>query len=82
MLLGVIKTLQVTILWKISLISFYFIGIGSTILIGYFMDLGLIGIWFGWSVGTMVSLIFLIRYIMQIDWKQTFAIVRDKFKTI
>ena len=81
-LLGIVKTLQVTILWKISLISFYFIGLGSTILIGYYMKMGLYGIWLGWNIGTIVSLIFLVRYIMQMDWAQTFAIVRDKFKTI
>lgn len=81
-LLGVIKTLQVTILWKISLISYYLFGIGSTILMGYFMELGVTGIWIGWSIGTTISLIFLIRFIMQIDWGQTFALVRDKFKTI
>ena len=67
-LLGVVKTLQVTILWKISLISYYLFGIGSTILIGYWMDVGVKGIWMGWSIGTLIALIFLIKYITQIDW--------------
>ena len=46
------------------------------------MEFGVTGIWIGWSIGTTISLIFLIRFIMQIDWGQTFALVRDKFKTI
>lgn len=36
-LLGIVKTLQATILWKISLISFYFVGLGSTIILGYYL---------------------------------------------
>ncbi len=81
-LLGVVKTLQSTLLWKISLISYYIFGLGATILIGYYMQWGLMGIWIGWSIGTVISLFFLIRYISQIDWSETFAVVRDKFKTI
>jgi Na+-driven multidrug efflux pump len=68
-LLGIVKTLQVTILWKISLVSYYFFGIGSTILIGYFMELGVKGIWIGWGIGSTISLLFLIKYITQIEWQ-------------
>jgi MATE family multidrug resistance protein len=68
-LLGIVKTLQVTILWKLSLFSYYIFGIGSTILIGYFLELGVMGIWIGWSIGSTISLLFLIKYISQIDWQ-------------
>lgn len=44
--------------------------------------MGLTGIWIGWNIGSFVSLIFLIKYIVQIDWEKTFFIVRDKYKTI
>jgi Na+-driven multidrug efflux pump len=67
-LLGIVKTLQVTVLWKISLISFYIFGLGATILLGYYHELGLKGIWLGWGFGTVISLIFLVKYILQIDW--------------
>jgi MATE family multidrug resistance protein len=80
-LLGIVKTLQVTILWKISLLSYYIFGIGSTILIGYFMELGVRGIWIGWGIGSTISLLFLIKYISQIEWQETFYVVRNKFKT-
>jgi MATE family multidrug resistance protein len=68
-LLGIVKTLQVTILWKLSLFSYYIFGIGSTILIGYFLELGVRGIWIGWSIGSTISLLFLIKYISQIEWQ-------------
>lgn len=79
-LLGVVKTLQITILWKISLLSYYVLGMGATIFFGYTMDMGLRGIWIGWIIGTAVSLLFLVKYIQQIDWDKTFFLVRDKFK--
>jgi hypothetical protein len=46
------------------------------------MQMGLMGIWIGWNIGSFVSLVFLIKYIVQIDWERTFFIVRDKYKTI
>lgn len=67
-LLGIIKTLQIQILWKISLISYYFVGLGFSCVLGYYFKYDLCGIWLGWSIGQAVSLLFLIKYIYQIDW--------------
>ena len=81
-LLGVVKTLQVTVLWRISLVSYYIFGIGATIFVGHYMNLGVRGMWVGWIIGTFISLVFMLKYLLQIDWKKSFSIVRDKFKTI
>ena len=81
-LLGIVKTLQINKLWAASLVSYYFFGVGLALTLGYYLEMGLTGIWIGWIIGSFVSLVFLIKYIVQIDWERTFFIVRDKYKTI
>lgn len=52
------------------------------IFLGHQLGWGLQGIWLGWSAGTFVSLFFIIKYIIQIDWDETIGIVRDRYRTI
>ena len=44
-LLGIVKTLQINKLWAASLVSYYIFGVGLALTLGYYMEMGLTGIW-------------------------------------
>lgn len=69
-------------LWIVSLVSYYIVGLGMAIYLSYYLSWGLQGIWYGWIAGTLVSLIFILKYILQIDWDKTINLVRKRYKSI
>ena len=53
---GIMKTLQVENFWKIIVFCLYGIGLPSAILLGFYFDYNLSGLWAGWGIGLFVLL--------------------------
>lgn len=79
---GIMKTLQVENFWKIIVFCLYVLGLGFALVLGFYFDLKLTGLWGGWGIGLTVLLCYEIRYLMKIEWEEDFDKVREKYKVI
>ena len=66
---GIMKTLQVENFWKVIVFCLYVLGLGLALILGFYFDLNLTGIWGGWCIGITVLLGYEIRYLMKIEWE-------------
>lgn len=79
-LFGVLKTLYFTKIWRLSTFSFYFIGLLSAIFFAFYMQWQLKGIWCGWLLGIIVSLIFELKILVKIDLENDLEQIRENYK--
>jgi Na+-driven multidrug efflux pump len=53
---------------RIDMVSFYIINICSGTYLSYYMEVGLLGIWIGWLIGLVVSIILMSSVLLRINY--------------
>ncbi len=63
---GIMKTLQVENFGNIIVFCLYVIGLTSALILGFYFDFKLRGIWGGWCIGLIALVCYEIRYLSRI----------------
>lgn len=81
-LTGIAKTLELHEIWKYSFGYFFVGGIGLSSVLCYGYGHGVWGIWVGWLVCILASLLLHLQRILCLDFEDTFSQMRDRYKML
>lgn len=66
---GVVKTFELQDIWKYSFFIYYVVGIGVSSVLCYPYGYGIKGIWIGWLISIVLSLLMHLRQIVCLDFE-------------
>ena len=81
-MLGIVKTMELTLTWTYSFIFLYFMGIVVSTILCYVYGYGLRGIWTGWLLALTLELFLNMKRVICLDFESAFEEIRDRYKVV
>lgn len=79
---GLVKALELEDIWKYSFCIYYIVGLSCSAYLCFEKGYGVKGLWLGWLVSVLISLLLHFKQIICLDFEETFHMMRDRYKMI